>query len=283
MSSVSSKQVWFVTGASKGIGLILTKKLLEQGHQVAATTRDVSALSKSISAPAAQFLPLEVNLTDEKSVEAAVKKTIERFGRIDTLVNNAGYGQAGTAEEVTDEEARRNFDVNVFGLLNVQRAVLPSMRKERSGHVFNISSVGGFVGSFSGWGVYCATKFAVSGITESLHADVQDLGIKVTLVYPGYFRTNFLDQDSMMKPSRPIEDYTSARKSIGQHEDAINGNQPGDPEKLAQVLMNFSNQTEAPLHLFLGADALEAAQNKLKDLALEVERTKAVSISTAIK
>jgi NAD(P)-dependent dehydrogenase (short-subunit alcohol dehydrogenase family) len=225
---------------------------------------------------------LEVNLTDEKSVEKAVKSTIEKFGRIDTLVNNAGFGQTGTIEEVTDQEARRNFDVNVFGLLNVQRAVLPHMRQQRSGHIYNISSIAGFVSSFSGWGIYCTTKFAVSGITEALHADVKDLGIKVTLVYPGYFRTNFLESDSMMKTSRSIDDYVEAHQSIDLHSSSIRGNQPGDPAKLAKILIDHANKKDAPLHLFLGADAYELAQAKLKSLAAEIEAMKKVSVSTGI-
>lgn len=269
--------VWFITGGSKGIGLELAKVLLERGARVAVTSRspaDVKAvLGDSV-------LALGVDLVDEKSVKAAVDATIAKFGRIDVVVNNAGYGQMGAVEEVTDEEARRNFDVNVFGVLNVLRATLPVLRKQRSGHVFNIASIGGFVGAFSGWGVYCATKFALAGLTESLHADLADLGVHVTLVYPGYFRTEFLAAGSRGLPANRIADYAGARASESAHTESIAGNQPGDPRKLAAALVETASSSNPPLHLFLGPDSFDMAKKKLTNVGEELDRWASVSRST---
>ncbi len=226
------------------------------------------------------FLPLEMNLSDESDIRLCVKKTISQFGKIDALVSNAGYGQTGTIEELTDEEARNNFEVNVFGLLNVIRAVLPSMRKQKSGHIFNISSIAGIVGGFSGFGIYCSTKFAVSGITEALYADLKDLGIKVTLVYPGYFRTNFLSKGSLKLPASPIGDYKVARNLIADHVNEIDQNQKGDPEKASEALIQIFGEQDPPLHMPIGTDAFAIAQDKIKTFSDEIEKWKHISVST---
>lgn len=275
-----SNKVWFVTGASKGLGLTLVQRLLREGKKVAATSRNKGALIDAVGNQSPNFLPLEVNLSSQQSIAEAVSLTLKQFGKIDVLVNNAGYGQGGAVEEVTNDEARKNYEVNVFGLLNVTRAVLPAMRDQKSGHVYNISSIGGFVGGFSGWGVYCSTKFAVSGITEALHADVKDLGINVTLVYPGYFRTNFLENDSMLLPSKPIADYKAANDSMALHKNSINGNQPGDPEKAAKVMIEIAEEKNPPLHLFLGKDSFGMAQQKIEQLTNELAKWKEFSEST---
>lgn len=273
--------VWFVTGASKGIGLVLTKKLLARGHRVAATSRSSKELTSAIGPATARFLPLEVDLLDAASIARAVQSTRAELGGLDVVVNNAGYGQMGAVEEVSDEEARRNYDVNVFGVLNVLRATLPHLRAQRSGHVFNVASIGGFVGSFSGWGIYCSTKFALAGITEGLRADVEPLGVKVTLVYPGYFRTSFLSQGSVGLPAQRIMDYEAARASEKQHLEQIDGKQPGDPEKLADALILAYGLASPPLHLFLGADAVEMAESKQRAVARDIDAHRATSVSTA--
>ena len=275
-----NRKIWFVTGASKGLGLTLVKRLLNEGYQVAATSRDIESLIKNIGAPSKNFLPLKVDLGNEKSVGAAVSMTLEKFGTVDVVVNNAGYGQSGAVEQVSDAEARSNYEVNVFGLLNVLRATLPTLRQNKNGHIFNISSIGGFVGGFSGWGVYCSTKFAVSGITEALHADVKAFGINTTLVYPGYFRTNFLEGDSMKLPANKIEDYAEANASMDYHQKSINQNQPGDPEKAAKVMIDLANKSAPPLHMFLGSDSLGMAKQKIHSLQDEVEKWTSTSIST---
>jgi len=275
-----TNRVWFVTGASKGLGLVLVRELLACGYRVAATSRNVRELVARVSEASSQFLPLQVELTDETSVVAAVSKTKAHFGALDVVVNNAGYGQMGTVEEVTDAEARRNYDVNVFGTLNVLRAVLPELRTQRSGHVFNISSIGGLVGGFSGWGVYCSTKFAIAGITEALHADVAPFDVKVTLVYPGYFRTDFLAADSVSRPSHPIEAYAAARASETKHIDEINGSQPGDPAKAARAMIDVFERPVAPLHLLLGSDAVSMAEAKLSQVRGELDELRSISVST---
>jgi len=278
---MQNNAVWFVTGASKGIGLVLVKQLLKRGYRVAATSRSVSDLTEPLGTKSDSFLPLELELSDEGAVARAIRATHEHFGSLQVVVNNAGYGQFGTVEETSDEEARRNFDVNVFGVLNVLRAALPLLREQGAGHVFNVSSIGGYVGAFSGWGIYCATKFALSGLTEALHADLSPFGVKVTLVYPGYFRTSFLNASSMVQPKHPIAAYEAARASQQQHEQAINGNQPGDPERLSQVLIDvYERGGEAPLHLFLGSDAVSLAEAKQAQVQRAIAEQRPISVST---
>ncbi|MBS7563313.1 SDR family NAD(P)-dependent oxidoreductase [Mucilaginibacter sp. Bleaf8] len=277
---MSNNKVWLVTGASKGLGLTLVKQLLNEGHQVAATSRNLDDLSKAVNYTGNEFLPLAVDLKSEESVAEAIKKTVDWFGKIDVVVNNAGYGQAGGLEELSDEEARGNFEVNVFGSLNIIRHALPHLRSQKSGHIFNIASIGGFTGAFPAFGIYCATKFAVAGFTESLATEVAPFGIKATVVYPGYFRTNFLTSDSLGLPKNPIAAYQNVREVQQAHENAINGNQPGDPEKAIQVIMQMAAEPEAPVHLFLGQDAYDLAYQKMEVIKNDLEKWKPVITST---
>ncbi len=279
---MNTQKVWFVTGASKGLGLTLVKKLLTQGYSVAATSRNVHALMKEVG-QTANFLPLEVDLLNEQSVAKAVAETVQTFGAVHVVVNNAGYGQFGTLEELSDAEVRKNFDVNVFGSLNVIRNAMPFLREQRSGAIFNISSIGGFYGNFPGWGIYCATKFAVAGFTESLAAEVKEFGITATVVYPGYFRTGFLSQESFGRPQNPIDAYTDARASQTMHEDDINGNQPGDPEKAAAVLIEIAESADIPIHLFLGQDAYDTAKIKIEVVQKDMHSFKELATSTAFE
>ena len=278
---MENQKVWFVTGASKGLGLSLVKQLLSAGYKVAATSRTADSLSKAVgTGETGKFLPLEVIITNEQSIAEAVQKTIEKFGTIDVVVNNAGYGLFGTVEELSDEEARKNYDINVFGSLNVIRQTLPYMRAKHSGKIFNISSIGGFTADFPGVGIYCSTKFAVAGFTEALASEVKELGISATVVYPGYFRTEFLSGDSMAGPKNQIDDYASAHASVQAHEEEINGNQPGDPEKAVAVLIKMAEEENTPVHLFLGKDAYEMAQGKIDTMTKNLEEYKTISIST---
>ncbi len=272
---MENKKVWFVTGASKGLGLTLVKKLLSNGNRVAATSRNISELEKAVGNHE-NFLPLSVNLIDENSVEAAVSQ----FGQLDVVVNNAGYGMIGALEELSDRESRENFDVNVFGSLNVIRKTLPQMRKQQSGHIFNISSIGGFSGNFPGFGIYCATKFAVTGFTESLAAEVKSLGIKATVVEPGYFRTEFLSSGSLAVPSNPIDAYKEVRDTQIAHQQDINNQQPGDPAKGCDVIIAAAESENAPLHLFLGPDAYAVAGAKIADVQKDMEDWKALATAT---
>lgn len=279
---METKKVWFVTGASKGLGLVLVKKLLKEGYSVAATSRNSELLKQEISEMSQHFLPLEADLTNNASVKEAVEKSIAYFGRLDVIVNNAGYAQIGTLEELTDEETRENFDVNVFGSLHVIRNVMPSLRNQKSGHIFNISSVGGILGNFAGWGIYCATKFAVAGFTEALAEEVKEFGIKATVVYPGYFRTDFLTKGSAKIPQNAISDYSSARESQDQHLNSINGNQANDPEKAAEVLIAISLEENPPVHLLLGNDAYAILKNKISIITHDVESWKQYTLSTEL-
>lgn len=273
---MNTKKVWLVTGASKGLGSSLVKRLLNEGYRVAATSRTVESLEKE----AANFLPLEVDITDEKSVNNAVEKVIETFGHIDVVVNNAGYGQLGTLEELSDEEGRQNFDINVFGLLNVIRNVMPHFRNKKSGHIINISSIAGFLGAFPGWGIYNATKFAVAGLTEALSGEAKSLGVNATIVYPGYFKTNFLLKGSLQFAKNPIEDYKEARELDRVHLEDIPGNQPGDPEKAALAFIQLAESKNPPLHFFMGSDSFNLANNKVQILQGELATNEALSKST---
>jgi NAD(P)-dependent dehydrogenase (short-subunit alcohol dehydrogenase family) len=278
---MEAKKVWFVTGASKGLGLTLVKKLLQNGYCVVATTRNLQSLIKEIGNVSEAFLPLEVNLTDNNDVKNAVEQSVAYFGKIDVLINNAGYAQTGTLEELSDEETKANFDVNVFGALNVIRNVMPYLRGQKSGNIFNVSSAGGFFGGFAGWGIYCATKFAMAGFTEALAEEAKEFGVKVTVVYPGYFRTDFLTESSVKTPIKPIHIYEAARQSEQAHLQSINGNQPNDPEKAAEVLIAISKEENPPLHLLLGNDSYDLLKNKIDFITKEAELWEEYTFSTA--
>ncbi|WP_256010420.1 oxidoreductase [Desertivirga xinjiangensis] len=280
---METKKVWFITGASKGLGLSLVKQLLNNGYRVAATSRNLNELQAAVSAESDQFLPLAVDIKSERSVEAAIADTVRKFQRVDVVVNNAGYGLLGSLEELSDSESRENFEVNVFGLLNVIRKVMPYLREQKSGHIFNIASIGGFTGLFPGFGVYCATKFAVHGLTEALASEVKQFGIHATVVSPGYFRTDFLTSGSLGSPKNPLEAYEEVRKVEQLHKSNINGNQPGDPKKAASVLMKAAESTSPPLHLFLGEDSYQLAQDKMNLLNRDLEEWKYLAAKTNIE
>ncbi|MBO3272302.1 oxidoreductase [Hymenobacter defluvii] len=279
---VKAQQVWFITGASKGFGLELVKQLLQQGHQVAATSRDVAQLQAVVATDAASFLPLAVDLSTEASVRHAIAAAVQQFGRLDVVVNNAGYGQLGSLEEVSDVEARENFDVNVFGTLNVIRQAMPYLRQQQRGHLINFSSIAGIQGGFPGWGVYCATKFAVEGLSEALAAEVAPFGVKVTVVAPGYFRTNFLQSGSLKLASDQLVDYQLVRDNEAYHDQVRQANsQLGDPAKGAAALIQLAAAPNPPLHLLLGADAYDMAEAKIQHLEDEMAHWKDRSLATA--
>ena len=277
---MTTSNVWFITGASKGFGREMTAQLLQAGHRVAATSRTLAGLQRAIGETGNNFLPLEVDLASESSINEAINATLDRFGRIDVVVNNAGYGQLGSLEELSATEARQNFDVNVFGTLNVIRQVMPQLRKQGSGHIVNFSSIAGINGGFPGWGIYCATKFAVEGLSESLAAEVKPFGIKVTVVEPGYFRTDFLSGDSLNLPNDPLEVYTEVREGEALHTDQIRGNQPGDPVKAVAAVIDMVASENPPLHLLLGTDAYAMTEQKIAALQQDMEAWKSVSLST---
>lgn len=276
---MSSNKIWFVTGASKGMGLTLVRKLLEQGYKVAATSRTIADLEKAVGSHDS-FLAINLDLTDEEDVQQAISATIEHFGGLDVVVNNAGYGQIGFIEEVSDELVRKNFETNVFGSLNVVRQALPQWRKQRSGHIINFSSVGGFYG-FAGGGIYGATKFAVDGISEALSQEVQPFGIHVTAIKPGYFRTNFLSEGSISgTTTNLIDDYKAMRDGQEAFLRDFDKNQPGDPEKAMDVLIKVTETEHPPVHLFLGKDAYDVANNKIASLQKDLAEWETLGTST---
>ena len=275
---MDTKKVWFITGASKGLGLSLAKQLLQQGHQVAATSRNTAELMLAIGEEAPGFLPLQVNLVDEASVAQAVQKTYDTFGQIDVVINNAGYGIGGSIEELTDQETRESFDVNVFGTLNVIRMVMPLLRARQSGHIINISSIAGIAPS-TGWAIYAAAKFAVAGLSEVLADDVSAFGIKVTVVAPGAFRTNFLAPESLVLAKTPIDAYQAVKASHAKYIE-MNGAQTGDPDKAAAAMIQIVSMPNPPRYLLLGEDAFQRAFNKLDWLKGEFHSWETLTRST---
>lgn len=276
---MEQQKVWYVTGASQGFGLILVKKLLAAGQKVAATSRKLETL-KSAVGNNENFLPIQSDIANEESVQQSIQQTLKTFGGIDVVVNNAGYGLIGSLEELSDKEVRNNFDVNVFGVLNVIRHVMPHFREKHSGFIFNISSIGGFSGNFPGFGAYCATKFALEGLTESLAAETKAFGVKVVIVSPGYFRTNFLASTSLAVPAKQIDAYQDVRDTQAQHQNGLNGQQAGDPEKGIDVLIEVSKAENPPLHLFLGPDAYHVAKQKISAVESDMDSWEALATST---
>lgn len=275
---MDNNKVWFITGASKGFGLSLVKQLLDAGQLVAATSRNLQELTAAVNTTSNNFLPLQVDLANESSVSLALQHTHEVFGRIDVVINNAGYGIGGAIEELNDAETRLAFDVNVFGTLNVIRAVMPYLRKQRSGHIINISSIAGITAN-TGWAIYAGSKYAVIGISEVLAADVKEFGIKVTVVAPGAFRTSFLTAGSLSITENKIDDYTEVR-AIHNKYLKMDGKQAGDPEKAATAIINVVYEENPPLYLLLGGDAYNRALAKLDTLHNEIRQWQDVTCST---
>jgi short-subunit dehydrogenase len=274
---MDNSKVWYITGASKGIGRSITEQLLMQGNKVAATSRQITALS-DIPGANDNFLPLQVDLTDEKSISLSLEKTKSAFGRIDVIVNNAGYGTGGAIEELSEQEINDNFNVNFFAVVKVIQQALPYLRDQRSGHIINIASIAGFAPGV-GWSIYAASKFAVYGLSEALANDLKPLGINVTVVSPGWFRTNFAKPDSITFSKRQINDY-SFMKAGYQKFTEMDGKQIGNPDKVAMVLSVLADSPEPPVSLFLGSDAYNRATDKISQLSQQIEQWKNLSLST---
>jgi NAD(P)-dependent dehydrogenase (short-subunit alcohol dehydrogenase family) len=270
-------KVWFVTGASKGFGLALVKLLLLNGDKVAATSRNAAEIEKLVTGHPENLLPLTVDITNEKSVNDAINRTVEKFGRLDVVVNNAGYFILGSVEALTDQEFRQTVDVNLFGTINVIRAAMPYLRKQGSGHIINLSSAAGYKG-FGNAVSYNAAKFAVVGLSEALAEEVKAFGIKVTVVAPGYFRTSFLDKDSVMVAKNRIPEYNVEALETGMQQ--MNGNQPGDPDKLVAALIKITEEPNPPVHLLMGPDAYQIITEKRKIEDEEFEMWKHITLST---
>ncbi len=276
---MKTEAVWLITGASRGLGHHMAQAALAAGDKVVATARVTDGLAQSLGHPD-RVLAVALDVTDEAQARSVAEATIARFGRIDVLVNNAGFGLIGAIEEATDTEVRHQFDTNVFGLLNVTRAVLPHMRKQRSGHIINISSLGGYAGS-AGFGVYCASKFAVEGLTEALAQEVQPLGVRVTVVEPGYFRTDFNDHSSKRLATQQIDDYVGTAGTARAGSDRVNHRQPGDPAKFGKLMVELAHEDAPPLRLPVGRDAMDRVLNKNTKVAAEIETWRLRSEATA--
>ena len=272
-------KTWIITGASRGFGLEISKAVLASGDKVVGTVRsnpeDLAA--KLDHHPNVHVAILDIN--DELQGMQVAGETVAKFGSIDVLANNAGFGLLGGVEEISDQEARRVYETNVFALLKVTRAVLPHMRRQRSGHVINFSSVGGLTGS-AGWGIYCSTKFAVEGITEALAKELAPLGIFATTVEPGYFRTNFLDGASLVRAEKVITDYAETAGAMRENAAKVSYNQPGDPVKLAAAIVRLAASPKPPVHLPLGNDTLKHYREKTEAFEKEIAEWHDVITST---
>ena len=271
--------VLFITGASRGFGLEIVKEAISRGDQVVATARSSQALDCVLPDAGDALLTLPLDVTDPASIGRAVDDALARFGRIDVVVNNAGRGLVGAIEEATDDEVRAVYEVNVFGLLNVTRAVLPTLRKQRSGKIINISSVAGFVAR-PGWGIYASTKFAVEAISEGLGREVASLGIQVTAVEPGAFRTNFLDSSSLVAASSIIDDYAATSGATRQWATNTNKAQEGNPEKAATIIVDLAHRDDLPQRVQLGHDSFEAVAEKVALVSREQDQWREISLST---
>lgn len=268
--------VWFITGCSTGFGRELTKLVLEHGWRAVATARDPGKLKDLIAGHEDRALALRLDVTDKNQIAEAVKQAEARFGRIDVLVNNAGYGYLAAIEEGEDEPVRAMFEANVFGLVDMTKAVLPGMRRQRSGHIVNISSIGGIVG-FAATGYYHATKFAVEGLSESLALELAPLGIKVIVVEPGPFRTDWAGRSIQQSATR-IGDYNETAGERRKQTEARSGNQPGDPVRAAEAIITAVGSADPPAHLVLGKPALELARRKLDTLKHDLDTWEKVTL-----
>jgi NAD(P)-dependent dehydrogenase (short-subunit alcohol dehydrogenase family) len=272
-----ANKVWMVTGASRGFGAEISKAVLNAGDKLIATARNPKTLE--FIGNHDNLLTVALDVTDESQAKQAVAEAVAKFGRIDVLVNNAGFGLLGAVEESSAAEVEKVYRTNVFGLLNVTRAVLPTMRKQGSGHIINFSSIGGYAAAV-GWGVYCSTKFAVEGLTEALHAELAPLGIHATVVEPGFFRTDFLDSSSLVSTQTKISDYAATVGQMREFAGGHNHQQPGSPEKLAQALIELAKAGEPPVRLPLGTDTLKRIAEKNAYVEKETARWRTLAAST---
>ncbi|MGN8119590.1 oxidoreductase [Labrys sp. 22185] len=261
--------VWFITGASSGLGQALAQAVLARGWRAVLAARRLEALAESAAAHGERALAVELDVTDPGAVEKAVAAAEARFGRIDVAVNNAGYGYLAAIEEGEDAAIWAQFETNVFGLIGVTKRILPGMRARRSGHIVNISSLGGLV-AFAATGYYHATKFAVEALSESLAQEVAPLGIRVTIVEPGAFRTDWAGR-SMVEAPTVIADYAETAGRRREQTRAVSGRQPGDPARAALAIIKAVEAPEPPLRLLLGAPALRIARQRLEALSLNFE------------
>jgi NAD(P)-dependent dehydrogenase (short-subunit alcohol dehydrogenase family) len=279
--SDTDKKVWIITGASRGIGVEIAKAALAAGNAVVATGRNTDAVTKAVG-EADDLLIVKLDITSPDTAEDAVQAAVDRFGKIDVLVNNAANAYIGYFEELTPEQIERQLATNLIGPMNVTRAVLPVMRRQRSGHITTISSIAGLVGQeFTS--AYTASKFGVEGWMESLQPEVAPFGISTTLVEPGFFRTELLEEESSTYAELSIDDYAERTAETRAWFEAQNGQQAGDPAKLAQALLAIAEQDQPPRRFVAGADAIGAAEQKVADLREQIDAYRDLSTSLALE
>jgi len=274
---MTNKKVWFITGASRGMGVDFAKAALAAGHAVVASARDSERIPKSLG-KTKDLLAVKLDVTSRADAEAAVRATVDRFGRIDVLINNAASFYAGYFEELTPEQMERQLAASLIGPMNVTRAVLPVMRKQRSGHIISISSSAGLSG-FEFGTAYAASKFGLEGWMESLHPEVAPFGITTTIVNPGFFRTELLTEQSTNYAEASINDYDDRRAKQLEFWKSQNGKQCGDPAKLALALITIASQQPPPRRFIAGADAIATAEQKVADLKTQVDANRELSTS----
>jgi NAD(P)-dependent dehydrogenase (short-subunit alcohol dehydrogenase family) len=277
---MTSKKTWFITGAGRGMGVEFAKAALTAGHQVVATGRNPDAVAQALG-DSDELLVVQLDVTSTPDAEAAVKAAVDRFGGIDVLVNNAASFYAGYFEELTAEQMERQLATSLIGPMNVTRAALPVMRKQRSGHVVTISSSAGLVG-FEYCTAYAASKFGVEGFMESLAPEVEPFGIHTTIVNPGFFRTSLLTPESTNYTTPSIDDYAERNGAQREFWEGANGQQTGDPAKLAQTLLTIADQERPPRRFIAGADAIDTAEQVIATLQLQIDAFRELSTSLAI-
>jgi NAD(P)-dependent dehydrogenase (short-subunit alcohol dehydrogenase family) len=268
MEESALSRVWFITGTSTGFGHLLTEEVLKRGERVIATARDVSKLSRLTQQYPDRIQTLTLDVTNPQEIISVAEHGIAAFGHVDVLVNNAGYGVNGAIEEVTEDEFEPMFQTNIYGLIRVTRAFLPHLRRRRSGHIFNLSSIGGLIGA-AGWGFYNTTKFAVEGFSEALAEEMKPFGVRVTVVEPGPFRTDFLGRSGKLA-RRELIAYAATAGKAREYLKTQSGKQPGDPKKAVEAIITATNSPKPPLHLILGRIALARFRHKLSDWQQEI-------------
>jgi len=269
--------VWFITGCSTGLGRALAKRVLQKGHRAAVTARNPAQLEDIVAEYPSGAKAFALDVSNPRQVGEAVAQAEKAFGRIDVLVNNAGYGYLAAVEEGEDDEVRAMFETNFFGLVALTKRVLPGMRSRGRGHIVNISSVGGFIGNPSG-GYYNATKFAVEGLSEALAKEVEPLGIRVTVIEPGPFRTDWAGR-SLKQTRHPIEAYVQTAGARRAEITGRSGKQAGDPERAADAIVKIVESPAPPLNLVLGKDGLERVRAKFGKLLSTIDQWEAVTLS----
>ena len=274
---MSTKKVWLITGCSTGFGRELAKEALKGGDAAVVTARNTDDIKDIVKDYPQTAISLKLDVTDPSNIESVVKEAKKKFGRIDVLVNNAGIGYFAAIEESEEKEVRRMFEINFFGLANMTKAVLPTLRAQRSGHIVNISSIGGLM-AFPGVGFYNATKFAVDGYSEALSKETAPLGIKVILVAPGPFRTDWAGRSANNSPV-VIDDYAATAQANKNNIRGYSGNQPGDPVRAAKAIIKAVNAENPPLHLLLGAAALKNGRVKVEQLSHDFDGWEETTLS----